>query len=275
MGSTRGLEPLELLVEMTGPPRWALPCELERLYGGGIGFEAPCTLANFVQTMDGVVAIPGLSRSNALIADESEADRFVMALLRACADIVVVGSGTLLSSPGGTWRADRAYPPAAAALAELRAARGQPEHPPLAVVTAGGSFDPGHPALERGGLVLTTERAAPALRATVPATTEVVAVGDDSTVDLRGALDALHERGYRIALSEGGPTLFGAMLAAGLVDELFLTISPLLAGRGGGQRLSLVEGVELLPGARVAGTLVSLRRSSGHLFLRYRLERKP
>ena len=57
------------------------------------------------------------------------------------------------------------------------------------------------------------------------------------------------------------------MLAEGLADELFLTVSPLLAGRG----LPLVEGVELLPETRVAATLAGVRRHDAHLFLRYAL----
>jgi riboflavin biosynthesis pyrimidine reductase len=266
-----GLVPLELLVEQAGPPGWALPAELERLYGGPLGFDEPTTIANFVESLDGVVAVPGLPRASARIADESTADRFVMALLRACADVVVVGSGTLRSSPRGTWRADRMHPPSAGALAELRARRGRPEHPALAVVTAGGSIDTRHPVFERGALVLTTERAAGELRASLPATAEVMALPGDDTVDLRSAWAALGERGHRVVLSEGGPTLFAGLLDADLVDELFLTLSPLLAGRAREPRPSLVEGLELLPGRRVAGSLRSVRRSGSHLLLRYAL----
>ena len=79
---------------------------------------------------------------------------------------------------------DRAYPPAAEALAELRARRGRPEQPLVAVVTTGASLDPAHPVLESGALVLTTEEAAARLRASVPEATEVVAVNDGDTVDL-------------------------------------------------------------------------------------------
>ena len=67
-------------------------------------------------------------------------------------------------------------------------------------------------------------------------------------------------RGHELVLSEGGPTLFTSLVAAGLVDELFLTVSPLLAGRAGVPRLSLADGAELLPDVRVAGDLVSVRR---------------
>jgi riboflavin biosynthesis pyrimidine reductase len=245
--------------------------ELRRLYGGGLGFDEPCVFANFVQTIDGVVAIPELAHSNALIAGESEADRFVMGLLRASADVVLVGSGTMLASPNGTWLPDRVYPPAAAEFAELRRRRGRPALPTIAFVTAGNSFDPGHPALENQAIVLTTERAAPKLRARVPAASEVVAVNDADQVDLRRALVLLRERGHSLILSEGGPTLFGSLLVAGLVDELFLTISPLLAGRALRPRLPLVEGIELLPDTTVALRLLSTRRHGSHLFLRHGL----
>jgi riboflavin biosynthesis pyrimidine reductase len=72
-------------------------------------------------------------------------------------------------------------------------------------------------------------------------------------------------------LSEGGPTLFTSLLASGLVDELFLTMSPLLAGRALQSRLPLVEGVELLPDATQVLRLLSARRHENHLFLRYGL----
>jgi riboflavin biosynthesis pyrimidine reductase len=217
------------------------------------------------------VSIPDLPRSNSLIAGESEADRFVMGLLRACADVVLVGSGTMLASPKGTWLPERVYPAAAGAFADLRRRRGRPEQPTVAFVTAGGSFDPTHPALEQHAIVLTTTHAAADLRATVPRSSEVVAVNDADRVDLRLAVDGLRERGHAMILSEGGPTLFGSLLVSGLVDELFMTVSPLLAGRGSRPRLSLVEGVELLLDGTATMRLLSLRRHEQHLFLRYGL----
>ena len=243
---------------------------MRELYGGGLDFDEPCLFANFVETVDGVVAIPDLPRSNALIAAESEADRFVMGLLRASADAILVGSGTMRASPTGTWQPERVYPPAAEAFAELRRRRRRPESPTVAFVTAGGSFDPAHPALERRAIVLTTRRAAAGLKRSVPAASEVVAVNDGEQVDLQQALTCLHERGHSMILSEGGPTLFASLLASGLVRELFLTISPLLAGRAAQSRLPLVKGVELLPDATAALGLLSARRHENHLFLRYR-----
>jgi riboflavin biosynthesis pyrimidine reductase len=265
------IEPFNVLAEDENLPRWDVPDVLAEVYGTAIGLEEPCVVANFVESLDGVVAVPGLPRSHALLGDESEPDRFVMALLRACADAVLIGSGTLLSSPKGTWRADRVYPLAADALADLRARRGLSEQPLVVVVTGGGSFDPTHSLLETGALVLTTERAAPDLRASVHDASEVIAVNDGDSVDLAAALAVLRDRGCSVILSEAGPNLFASLLASRLVDELFLTVSPILAGRGEAARLGLVEGVELMPQTRVAGHLRSVRTHGSHLFLRYKL----
>jgi riboflavin biosynthesis pyrimidine reductase len=265
------IEPFKVLAEAEDLPRWDVPDELAETYGGAIGLGEPCVVANFVQSLDGIVAVPGLPRSHAILGDEAAADRFMLALLRACADAVLVGSGTLLSSPKGTWRIDRAYPPAASALAELRARRGRPEQPLVAVITGGGSFDPAHPVHEAGTLVLTTEGAASRLRAAVPDASEVLAVNDGERVDVVAAVEVLRGRGCSVIVSEGGPTLFGELLAPRLVDELFLTVSPVLAGRGLTTRLGLIQGVELLPDARVAGRLRSVRAHGSHLFLRYGL----
>lgn len=267
------ISPFTVLSEDEDLTRWDVPEELAALYGGAIGLDEPCVVANFVESLDGVVAVPRLPRSHAVIGDDSEADRFVLALVRACADAVVVGSGTLLASPKGTWRIDRAYPPAADALAELRARRGRSKQPLLVVVTTGASLDPAHPVLESGALVLTTDEAASRLRAAVPGATEVVAVNDAETVDLARALDLLRDRGCPVVLTEAGPTMFGSLVASQLVDELFLTVSPVLAGRGATARLGLVEGVELVPQTRVAGRLRSVRAHGSHLFLRYELRR--
>lgn len=262
------IEPFNVLAEDDDLPAWDVPGELERLYGA-LGLEDECVVANFVQSLDGVVAIPGLTRSHAVVSDDSEADRFVLALLRACADVVLVGTGTLAASPMGTWRVDKAYPEAADAFAELRAARGLREQPLVAVVTSGVSFDPSHQVLAAGAIVLTTETAAPGIADAVPDATEVVAVNDGASVNLRAAVATLRERGHKVVVSEAGPTLFGQLVAAELVDELWLTVSPLLAGHALATRLNLVEGVELLPERRVGGRLRSVRTNGSHLFLRY------
>jgi riboflavin biosynthesis pyrimidine reductase len=267
------MNPLAVLYEAEGLPSLDLPAELGRLYGGGLGFDEPRLYANFVSTLDGVVAIPSIPRSNALISAESEADRFVMGLLRAHADAVLIGSGTLRASPRGTWRPEKVYPAAAEGYAELRRRRERPETPAVAILSGSGSIDPDHPVLELGALVLTSARGAARLDGRLPSASAIVSLGPETTVDPRLVVSALHERGHRLILSEAGPHTFGALLAAGVVDELFLTLSPLLAGDAGqDSRFRLVEAADLAP-APVEGLPLSIRRHDAHLFLRYALSR--
>jgi len=265
------MRPLELLYEVDGLPAADLPPSLEELYGGTLGFDEPRLYANFVSTIDGVVAIPALPRSNALIAAGSEGDRFVMGLLRAFADVVFIGAGTLGGSPKGTWLPDRIYPAAADAFAELRARLGRSERPEVAVLTGHGSISPEHPVLASGAVVLTSEVGAARLENELPDAATLVVLGPDPTIDVRSVVRALHERGHRLILCEAGPHTFGDLVAQGLADELFLTISPLLAGQvGEPRRYGLVEDVDFIPpGAR--GRLLGVRRHEGHVFLRYEL----
>lgn len=268
------LQPLEVLYEAEGLPTVELPPELERLHGGHLGFDEPCVYANFVSTLDGVVAIPSMPESNKLIAAGSNADRFLMGLLRAFADVVLIGSGTLRASPRGTWRPDKVYPEAGEAFAELRRRRGRPKVPSVAILSGNGSIDPAHPVLAGDAIVLTSESGAARLQGRLPGTAEIVLLGEDTAIDPSLVIGALGDRGHTLVLSEAGPHTFGAFLSAGVADELFLTLSPLLAGDAGpDSRLRLVEGADLVP--LVPGRSLSVRRHEDHIFLRYELSRPP
>jgi len=72
---------LELLYEAAGLPAFALPEALAERYPGSLGFPEEWLYVNFVETIDGVVAVPALPRSSRVIADENEDDLLVMALL--------------------------------------------------------------------------------------------------------------------------------------------------------------------------------------------------
>jgi riboflavin biosynthesis pyrimidine reductase len=188
-----------------------------------------------------------------------------MGLLRATADAVLVGCGTVNASPKGHWRPDTVFPGAAGAFGELR------DRPARVVVATGrGGLNPEHPILREGALVVATELAADRLAGRLPEETEIAVVPGDDAVDVAAAVSLLRERGHRRILSEAGPRLFGSLVAADLVDELFLTVSPLLAGRAAGEeRFGIVEGVSLLPERERRGSLRSARLHGGHLFLRY------
>lgn len=266
------LRPLEPLFERPGLPSFDLPEELAALYGGVLGFTEPRLYANFVASVDGVVALPGLPQSSHLIAAGSDHDRFVMGLLRACADAVLIGAGTLHGSPRTHWTAEHAYPPAAPLYAELRRRRGRPPQPTLAVLSGSGRIDPQHPGFDERSLVLTSEQGAAQLGGRLPRSAAIVPIGDQQPLDPAVAVETLRAAGHELILCEGGPLLFGELVGAGLVDELFLTLSPVLAGHGGADgRLSLLEDAELLPGRTSAARLLTLRRADSHLFLRYQL----
>ena len=264
------LAPLEVLVDAPQPDGFPLPEELAAIYGGPLGLQPRSLYANFVASLDGVTAIPGLAQSSHLIAAGSEHDRFLMGLLRACADAVLIGAGTLHGSPRTRWTPDDAYPPAAPLYAELRRRLGRPPQPTLVVLSGSGRIDAEHPGLRERALVLTSEQGAAQLRNRLPGSAAIVPLAGEPPFGALLALEALHAGGHELILCEGGPSLFGEFVAARLVDELFLTLSPALAGRPPGQqRLSLLE-QSALPGG-TAGRLRSLRRSGSHLFLRYRL----
>jgi riboflavin biosynthesis pyrimidine reductase len=266
------LRPLEVLYEESQLPDFGLPGELAEAYGGPLGFTEPRLYANFVSSLDGVVAIPDELQPSHLIAGGNEGDRFGLGLLRACADAVLIGAGTLRGSPRTRWTAEHAYPPAAELYAELRRQRGRPPQPTLAVLSGSGSIDPQHPGLAERTLVLTSEQGAAKLGRLLPRSTTVVPIGCTAPLEPAAAIEVLRAGGHELILCEGGPTVLGALVAARLVDELFLTISPLLAGRAAKRpRPGLIDNVEFLPTESIAGRLVSIRRSRSYLFLRYAL----
>src|SRR5258707_6548106 len=187
--------PLEVLWEAPGLPEFDLPDELRHDYGGPFGLETPRVFVNFVASIDGITAVPSLPDSNGLIAGDSPSDRFVLGLLRACADALVIGSGTMKAAPRSLWTPEQGYPAAGAAFAELRARLGLPVELELVVLTARGSVDPGHPAFAVAALVLTTDGELERLREELPAATTVVSLGPGPELDLVAAFELLAARG--------------------------------------------------------------------------------
>jgi riboflavin biosynthesis pyrimidine reductase len=256
---------IERLYEVHGLPRMPLPEGIERLYAGSFGLAQRVVFGNFVTSIDGVAAIAGVKMSSAAISGGEPADRFVMGLLRAVADAVVIGSATLAEHPG-PWSAERAFPDAASEFKETRAGLGLPDAPTLVVVTSSGDLPPDHPALQNA-IVITTSSAARKMAEARLSCREVVEVADDGQVEPGITVQALRERGFDRILTEGGPRLMGSMLEASVVNELFLTISPKLIG-GGPDRPPLTNGAEAL-GLDSAAELLSARRAGDYLLLRY------
>ena len=221
---------------------------------------------------DGVVALGSKPSAGSSISGRNPADRFLMGLLRACAGAVLLGMGTLRATPGHHWTPEHVYPDLASSFADLRTALGLGPRPRLVLVTASGDVAVSHPAVVAGATIVTTSQGARALEGRLPDSCDVIELGDRGEVDIADALAALHQRGYRTILTEGGPHVMGELVKRALLDEAFLTLSPVLAGRGEEERLGMIAGVELLPERGVWTQLLSARRHGDFLFLRYRMK---
>jgi riboflavin biosynthesis pyrimidine reductase len=239
---------------------------------GPLGFGGKVVYSNFVSSLDGVVTLGSGISAGSVISGKNPADRFLMALLRACADAVVIGVGTLRATPGHLWTPAHVFPEFATELAALRSTLGRSREPRLVILSNRGELDFDHPAL-RGALILTTRDGAERCSGRVPRSCEVVTLGRGKAVNIKRAFAELTALGYHVVLTEGGPHVMGELVKAELVDEMFLTLSPVLAGRSRERRLGMVEGVELLPKIPAWSRLLSARRHGDFLFLRYALPR--
>ena len=207
----------------------------------------PVLRVNFVASVDGAATHEGLSGGLS-----NDADKRYFELLRRASDVVVVGAGTVRAEGYGPLRVSDES-------ARWRVANGLTEHPVFAIVTETLDLDP---AIVRDAPVRPTLFTVEDAR--VPdalADADVVVAGVDR-VDGRRLVQSLSQRGLSTVLCEGGPHLFASLLDDDVVDELCLTVSPVLEG-GGGPRITarLGERREL----RLAGIL----RSGSTLLLRY------
>ena len=268
------MQPFEVLYEAGDLPAYKLPADLHQVYGG-LGFAKRVVYSNFVASLDGVVTLGSKPSAGSIISGKYPADRFLMGLLRACADAVLIGAGTLRATPGHLWTPAHVYPELATEFLALRSALGRSREPQLVVVTASGELDASHPAIVKGAIVLTTADGAKAIGRRLPKSCEVATVGTGKRLDVGKAMAGLRSRGLGVILTEGGPHLVGQLIEAGLLDEAFLTVSPVIAGRKDDKRLGMVEGVELLPGHGAWSSLSSVRRHGDYLFLRYRMPASP
>jgi riboflavin biosynthesis pyrimidine reductase len=265
----------------------ALPQELRELYDGDLHLHTsnaarPYVIANFVSTLDGVVSYEMKGKSGgSTISGSDPADRFIMGLLRASADAVMVGAGTLHDlSAKSLWTPEYVYPDAKRFYAEYRVnALHKPEYPLLAIVSGSGQLE-----LERAifhapamrTVVITTLAGRDELTRRGAATLNSVEVhaldSSGGSIAPRAILELLQSLfGVKTLLHEGGPTLFGQFLAAEVVDELFLTLSPQIAGRERDvTRPALVQGVQFVPDSAPWFQMVSVKQQAAYLYLRYR-----
>lgn len=212
----------------------------------------PWLRVNMVASADGGAWLKGLSRGLS-----SPGDQRVFGVLRGLADVIVAGAQTVRvegygpARPRDSWKALRV---------------GRPPAPPIAVVTRRLDLDLAGPLFtDTGGsprtIVITCEAAPRDRREEAARLADVVIAGDDR-VEMTEAVKALHERGLTRILCEGGSRLNGQLAAAGLIDELCLTISPMLIGGGAARVLNG-------PSCDVPLRLAHILEEDGFLFTRY------
>ena len=181
----------------------------------------PWVVCNMIASVDGATAVDGVSGPLG-----GAGDRAVFTALRSVADVILAAAGTVRAEDYGPPRTPEP-------LQRARLARGQHRWPRIAIVTRSLDLDldtalftdaPVAP------IVITTRDADPVRRAAVAERADVVAAGDGG-VDLREALGALSDHGG-VVLCEGGPSLNGQLAADGLIDELCLTVAPVVANGG-------------------------------------------
>ena len=284
------MEPIRTLfgTEPAEPSRALLSDGLRARYDGDLSFppapeERPYFIANFVSTLDGVVSfnLPGQS-AGGQISDSNEEDRFIMGLLRATADAVVVGSGTLRAAgPQASWLPESVYPAAKDLYKEYRTeVLGKLEDPLVVIVTGTGGVDLAsalfHTPRTRV-LILTTEPGKQRLSQGGSEALDSVEVKALSTAEKRISPSAIltllrKEAGVELLLHEAGPTLFGEFLAGGFMDELFLTVAPRVAGRVAAHpRPGLVADVQFFPSTAPRWKLLGAKGAADYLFLRYQV----
>jgi riboflavin biosynthesis pyrimidine reductase len=215
--------------------------------------DEPWLRVNFVSSIDGAATHNGLSGGMS-----GEADKRVFDVLRRPADVVLVGAGTVRAEGYGPMRLDE---PAV----RWRTANTLSRHPMFAIVSAGLDLDPSSTIFTDAPvrpIVVTIGRSPLDRRNALAEVAEVIVCGDDD-LEPHAVLLALRSRGLAQVHCEGGPMLFGALLAADAVDELCLTVSPVLEA-GSARRIANGS----LPQSR-GMALAAVLRSDETLMLRY------
>jgi len=237
-------------------PTEAEAVDLAEVYGDMPRVDGrPSVRLNMIVSVDGGTSWNGVSG-----ALGGPADKEVFAVLRSLTDMVLVASGTMRAEHYGP----AILPPH---VRDARLARGQTPTPPIAVVSSSCQFDwtsTFFTAATQRPYIITVASADAASREQADTVAEVIIAGDE-TVDLARAVAELGARGARSILAEGGPTLNGELAKEGLLDELCVTLAPLLAS-GDAKRLLSGSTLAELAHLRVR----SICEQDDYLFLRYR-----
>lgn len=222
--------------------------------------QRPWVRFNFIASLDGSATHQGVSAPLG-----NEGDRRLFGLIRRLCDVVLVGAGTVRAEGyAGQLVSDED--------ADWRSARGLSEHPALAIISGTLGIDPDNELFKLTPVrpvIFTTSAADPERVRSLTDVADVVVAGDEH-VDSSNCVDWLQNRGLGRILCEGGPTIFGGFIAEDSVDELCLSLSPLLTG-GGGRSISAGADNPVLRTL----TLVSLLESDSALYGRWVRKESP
>lgn len=187
--------------------------------------DRPWVMLNMISSVDGGISVDGVSGGLG-----GPADKVVFSAIRGVADIILVAAGTVIAE-------DYRRPQTPPIIQEQRIGRGQEPIPRIAIVTNSLSIDPTHRVFdpEARPIVVTKSEADPDRVSALDPVADIVFAGE-TAVNVAAAVRSLGKLGARVVLVEGGPTFNSAVVTADLIDELCLTVSPLLLG-GDGPRI--------------------------------------
>lgn len=243
-GQERGLSPMQRL-------RYAVE-EVDLAVAYAYPETGPWLRANMITSLDGAAWID--DRTGGL---GGPADQLVFSTLRGLADAIIVGAGTVRAEGYGPVRSAPGWD-------TLRA--GRPAEPSLAIVSGRLALDLDAPVFTESAeppIVITSTTASPERRRAAAKRCRLIVAGDER-VDLPAALAELTRLGYPRTVCEGGPMLLAQIAAAGLLDELCLTLSPLLTA---GPAARMLNGPDL--GGTERLRLRHVLTDDDFLFLRY------
>lgn len=274
------MEALTTHFDLTDGTDLLLPASLAEFYGRlsfAVHPDRPHVITNFVSSLDGVVtlAIPGYSGGGD-ISGFNPSDKAVMGLLRAAAGAVIVGASQLRRPPGTIWTPEHICPDYADAYFQLREALGLPKHPLQIIVSASAKLDYTLPIFQTEELpvllLTTSEGARTASKESTASSINIQVISNSESFSSRQILSAIQNyASFSLLLIEAGPHMVSRFFDEQALDEIFLTVSPLIAGRKNNetQRMGFISGIEFAPFRPLWGRMKSIKQADAHLFLRY------
>jgi len=285
MNSIPSLEsPYECLFDDASDSGLSLPQHLQAIYGSDWALPQPegrtYTYSNFVVSHDGRISFnePGHYGGDA-VSGHNAHDTWLMALLRARADAIIVGDTTLKLEPTHIWTHQFIFPDTMELFHELRRSEGRSRYPLQVFLSLDGAINWDAAVLasnEYDVVIATTHDGAARIDRERPEASRVEVISKNcNTVDLQELESELRRRySVRSLLVEGGPSAYGSAIAARIIDEEFLTLSPLVVGNdrnAGKNRPGLLEGLAFSPGSAIRMAPLSVRRNGDYLFVRSRV----